>query len=87
MYLRVKFPHLSQPEETVGVVNTLNADHMFAQDLKSKVDQSIRDIVYTTRILDGFKNIQQHGINLKNHANFPLESVYKITCLPALIEP
>lgn len=54
-------------------MSTLQADKAIAEELRSKVDQSVQDTIITTRIMDGFRNPQQNGAYLKNHANFPLE--------------
>ena len=43
------------------------------RDLKLKAEQTVQDTIVATRIIEGFRNPQQHGQYLKTHANFPLE--------------
>ncbi len=52
-----------------------HSDLLYARDLKAKADQAVQDTIIATRIIDGFKNPQQQGAYLKNHATFPLECV------------
>ena len=58
----------------------IQADAQFVKDLKTKTEQAVQDTIVATRIIDGFKNPQQHGTHLKNYASFPLEWV---ACLAA----
>ncbi|KAF8559098.1 hypothetical protein OG21DRAFT_1480958 [Imleria badia] len=53
-------------KELLGAAATIQSDALFTKDLKEKTDQVVQDT-----IIDGFKNPQQHGIYLKNHASFP----------------
>ena len=57
---------------------TIQSDALFTKDLKEKTDQAVQDTIIATRIVDGFKNPQQHGIYLKNHASFPLEYAFGV---------
>jgi hypothetical protein len=50
------------------------SDYLFAKDLRNKIDQAVQDVIIASRIIDGFKDAQQN-LHLKNHAQFPLESV------------
>jgi len=66
-------------KDLVNAITTLHSDVLHMRDLKAKVDQTVQDTITATRIVDGFRNPQQHGTNLKNHANFPLEFFYRMT--------
>ena len=57
-------------------MTTLHSDYRLTKDLKVKVDQSVQDTIVAIRIIDGFRNPQQNGAHLKNHATFPLEYVF-----------
>jgi nucleoporin p58/p45 len=60
-------------QELENAMSSLRSDSRVTKDLKKKVDQSVQDTIVATRIVDGFRNPQQHGSHLKNHATFPLE--------------
>lgn len=60
-------------KELVHTSSLIHSDHQFNADIKAKVDQAVQDTIIATRIVDGFKNPQQHGAYLKNYASFPLE--------------
>jgi nucleoporin p58/p45 len=64
---------MSNLKDLVNTMSTLQADKAIAEELRSKVDQSVQDTIITSRIMDGFRNPQQNGAYLKNHANFPIE--------------
>ncbi|KAL0950127.1 hypothetical protein HGRIS_010123 [Hohenbuehelia grisea] len=66
-------------KELVNAASITHSDLAFTQDLKEKADQAVQDTIVATRIIDGFKNPQQHGAYLKNHATFPLEFFTRIT--------
>lgn len=54
------------------------SDALFTKDIKAKADQAVQDTIVATRIIDGFRNPQQNGAYLKNHATFPLECVTEL---------
>ena len=58
----------------------LTSDVQHTKDLKHKVDQTVQDTIVATRIVEGFRNPQQHGQYLKTYANFPLECVSPLSC-------
>jgi len=60
-------------QELLSVASVIQADAQFIRDLKTKTEQAVQDTIVATRIIDGFKNPQQHGAYLKNYASFPLE--------------
>lgn len=60
-------------QDLLNVITTLQADVLSTHDLKGKADQRVQDTIIATRIIDGFRNAQQHGAYLKTHASFPLE--------------
>ena len=62
----------------MNAITTLHADVHHTRELKAKVDQTVHDTIIATRIVDGFRNPQQHGAHLKNHATFPLECVFTV---------
>lgn len=66
-------------KDLVGVLSTTHTDALQTRDLKAKVDQAVQDMIITTRILEGFRNPQQHGAYLRDHAGFPLEFFQRIT--------
>lgn len=66
-------------KELVNAITTLHSDVMHTRDLKAKVDQTVQDTIVATRIVDGFRNPQQHGAYLKNHASFPYEFFQRMT--------
>ena len=55
------------------VASVIQADAQFARDLETKTELAVQDIVVATRIIDGFKNPQQHDTHLENYASFPLK--------------
>lgn len=59
----------------MNTTSVIQSDAMFTRDIKAKADQAVQDTIAATRIVDGFRNPQQHGAYLKNHATFPLECV------------
>jgi len=66
-------------KELGNATTTLHSDYRLTKDLKLKVDQSVQDTIVAIRIIDGFRNPQQHGAHLKNYATFPLEFFERIT--------
>jgi nucleoporin p58/p45 len=62
----------------VNTSSIIQSDALFTRDIKSKADQAVQDTIVATRIVDGFRNPQQNGAYLKNHATFPLESVLRL---------
>ncbi|KZT29729.1 hypothetical protein NEOLEDRAFT_1127523 [Neolentinus lepideus HHB14362 ss-1] len=66
-------------KDLVNVLSTTRTDALQTRDLKAKVDQAVQDMIVTTRILEGFRNPQQHGAYLRDHAGFPLEFFQRIT--------
>ncbi|EMD33886.1 hypothetical protein CERSUDRAFT_117412 [Gelatoporia subvermispora B] len=66
-------------KDLVNAITTLHTDAHHTRDLKAKVDQTVHDTIIATRVVDGFRNPQQHGAHLKNHANFPLEFFTRVT--------
>ncbi|EPT01665.1 hypothetical protein FOMPIDRAFT_1023151 [Fomitopsis schrenkii] len=66
-------------KQLVNAITTLHSDVMHMRDLKAKVNQTVQDTIVATRIVDGFRNSQQHGAYLKSHANFPLEFFMRVT--------
>ncbi|KAH7913534.1 hypothetical protein BJ138DRAFT_1134028 [Hygrophoropsis aurantiaca] len=66
-------------KELLNVASVVQSDKLCAVDLKMKTDQAVQDIIVATHIVDGFKNPQQSGAYLKNHADFPLEFFTRVT--------
>ncbi|KZP31766.1 hypothetical protein FIBSPDRAFT_724031, partial [Athelia psychrophila] len=66
-------------KDLVNTSSIIQSDAMFTKDIKAKADQAVEDTIVATRIVDGFRNPQQHGAYLKNHATFPLEFFNRIT--------
>jgi len=66
-------------KDLVNIVSDLQSDVRHTHNLKAKTDQTVQDTIVATRIIDGFRNPQQHGVYLKNHANFPLEFFQRVT--------
>ncbi|KAH7930165.1 hypothetical protein BV22DRAFT_1079449 [Leucogyrophana mollusca] len=66
-------------KELLNVAANIRSDKLSAVDLKSKTDQAVQDTIVATHIVDGFKNPQQSGAYLKNHADFPLEFFSRVT--------
>ncbi|KIJ67027.1 hypothetical protein HYDPIDRAFT_26436 [Hydnomerulius pinastri MD-312] len=66
-------------DELLSVAATVQSDVLFTKDLKAKTDQAVQDTIIATRIIDGFRNPQQNGAFLKNHASFPLEFFIRVT--------
>lgn len=64
-------------QDLVNSIAVLQNDVLSTRDLKAKVDQSVQDTIVAVHIIDGFRNPQQHGAYLRNHANFPLEYVLR----------
>lgn len=60
-------------KELLSVTSMIQADAQYVRDLKAKTEQAVQDTIAATRIVDGFKNPQQHAVYLKNYASFPLE--------------
>jgi nucleoporin p58/p45 len=60
-------------QNLINSITVLQNDILNTRDLKAKVDQSVQDTIVAVHIIDGFRNPQQHGTYLRNHANFPLE--------------
>lgn len=73
---------LSVPQDLVNITSTIQSDALFTRDIKAKADQAVQDTIVATRIVDGFRNPQQHGAYLKNHASFPLECVVTPVLIP-----
>ncbi|KAL4064460.1 hypothetical protein J3A83DRAFT_4167783 [Scleroderma citrinum] len=65
--------------ELLSVASMIQSDAQFVRDLKAKTEQAVQDTIVATRIIDGFKNLQQHGAYLKNYASFPLEFFTRVT--------
>ncbi|KIJ51453.1 hypothetical protein M422DRAFT_244617 [Sphaerobolus stellatus SS14] len=59
--------------DLASVLSTLQSDKAVVDEIRAKSDQSVQDAIIATRIMDGFKNPQQNGAYLKNHAGFSLE--------------
>ncbi|TFY77720.1 hypothetical protein EWM64_g6293 [Hericium alpestre] len=66
-------------KDLINAITILQSDVLAVRDLKIKVDQTVQDTIAATHIIDGFRNPQQHGAYLKNHASFPLEFFMRIT--------
>lgn len=66
-------------KDLINSITVLQNDILSTRDLKAKVDQSVQDTIVAVHIIDGFRNPQQHGAHLRNHANFPLEFFTRIT--------
>jgi len=66
-------------KDLINSITVLQNDILNTRDLKAKVDQSVQDTIVAVHIIDGFRNPQQHGAYLRNHANFPLEFFTRIT--------
>ncbi|KAJ3554713.1 hypothetical protein NM688_g2963 [Phlebia brevispora] len=66
-------------KDLVNAITVLQSDVHHTRDLKGKVDQCVQDTIIATRIVDGFRNPQQHGMHLKTHASFPLEFFQRVT--------
>jgi len=66
-------------KDFINTITVLRNDVLNTRDLKAKVDQSAQDTIVAVHIIDGFRNPQQHGAHLRNHANFPLEFFMRIT--------
>ncbi|KAF7976617.1 hypothetical protein HWV62_6128 [Athelia sp. TMB] len=66
-------------KDLVNTTSIVQSDAIFTKDIKAKADQAVEDTIVATRIVDGFRNPQQHGAYLKNHASFPLEFFNRIT--------
>ncbi|KAI1796923.1 hypothetical protein LXA43DRAFT_494216 [Ganoderma leucocontextum] len=62
-----------------GAISVLQSDVQHTRDLKLKAEQTVHDTIVATRIIEGFRNPQQHGQYLKTHANFPLEFFTRVT--------
>ncbi|PIL35471.1 transporter [Ganoderma sinense ZZ0214-1] len=62
-----------------GAISVLGSDVQHTRDLKLKAEQTVQDTIVATRIIEGFRNPQQHGQYLKTHANFPLEFFTRVT--------
>jgi len=69
----------SMHKDLINSITVLQNDILSTRDLKAKVDQSVQDTIVAVHIIDGFRNPQQHGAHLRNHANFPLEFFTRIT--------
>ena len=66
-------------QELTAAISVLTSDVQHTKDLKHKVDQTVQDTIVATRIVEGFRNPQQHGQYLKTYANFPLEFFTRVT--------
>ncbi|KAF8485985.1 hypothetical protein DFH94DRAFT_709465 [Russula ochroleuca] len=66
-------------KDLINSIAVLQNDILNTRNLKAKVDQSVQDTIVAVHIIDGFRNPQQHGAYLRNHANFPLEFFTRIT--------
>ncbi|KIM84193.1 hypothetical protein PILCRDRAFT_818523 [Piloderma croceum F 1598] len=66
-------------KDLVNTSSIIQSDALFTRDIKSKADQAVQDTIVATRIVDGFRNPQQNGAYLKNHATFPLEFFNRVT--------
>lgn len=66
-------------KELLSVTSMIQADAQFVRDLKAKTEQAVQDTIAATRIVDGFRNPQQHGVYLKNYASFPLEFFTRVS--------
>lgn len=66
-------------KELVNTISIIQSDALFTRDIKAKTDQAVQDTIIATRIVDGFRNPQQNGAYLKNHATFPLEFFNRVT--------
>jgi uncharacterized HAD superfamily protein len=53
--------------------NTVNLDLLIAQDIMSKINQSVNDVAIATRIVDGYRNHAEKGAWLTTYASFPFE--------------
>ncbi|OSC96884.1 hypothetical protein PYCCODRAFT_1472268 [Trametes coccinea BRFM310] len=62
-----------------SAISVLTTDVQHTKDLKHKVEQTVQDTIVATRIVEGFRNPQQHGQYLKTYANFPLEFFNRVT--------
>ncbi|CAG7852652.1 SubName: Full=Uncharacterized protein {ECO:0000313/EMBL:CCA72852.1} [Serendipita indica DSM 11827] len=60
--------------------NTLQADDLFAKNLRKKVDQAVQDVVVCTHIIDGFRESGIQHPNLKTNAQYPIE------CVPVIVD-
>ncbi|CCA72852.1 hypothetical protein PIIN_06788 [Serendipita indica DSM 11827] len=59
--------------------NTLQADDLFAKNLRKKVDQAVQDVVVCTHIIDGFRESGIQHPNLKTNAQYPIEFFVRLT--------
>ncbi|KAK7682632.1 hypothetical protein QCA50_014432 [Cerrena zonata] len=66
-------------QDLLNTISVIHSDVHLTRDLKEKVDQTVQDTIISTRIVDGFRNPQQYGMHLKNHADFPLEFFNRVT--------
>jgi len=66
-------------KDLVNTTSIIQSDALFTRDIKAKADQAVQDTIVATRIVDGFRNPQQNGAYLKNHAAFPLEFFNRVT--------
>ncbi|KAI0067291.1 hypothetical protein BV25DRAFT_1819618 [Artomyces pyxidatus] len=66
-------------KDLINAITVLQNDVLSTRDIRAKVDQSVQDTIVATHIIDGFRNPQQHGAYLRNHATFPLEFFTRIT--------
>ncbi|CDO68467.1 hypothetical protein BN946_scf184754.g1 [Trametes cinnabarina] len=66
-------------KELTAAISLLTSDMQHTKDLKHKVEQTVQDTIVATRIVEGFRNPQQHGQYLKTYANFPLEFFHRVT--------
>ncbi|TCD63200.1 hypothetical protein EIP91_005839 [Steccherinum ochraceum] len=60
-------------KDLLHAISVIQSDLLQTRAFKSKSDQTVQDTIIATRIVDGFRNPQQGGGHLKNHADFPLE--------------
>ncbi|KAI9000453.1 hypothetical protein BD414DRAFT_471617 [Trametes punicea] len=66
-------------KELTAAISVLTSDVQHTKDLKYKVEQTVQDTIVATRIVEGFRNPQQHGQYLKTYSNFPLEFFNRVT--------
>jgi len=60
-------------KDLLHTISVIQSDLLQTRAFKSKADQTVQDTIIATRIVDGFRNPQHGGAQLKNYAEFPLE--------------
>ncbi|PVF93361.1 hypothetical protein CPB86DRAFT_790205 [Serendipita vermifera] len=58
--------------------NTLQADDLFAKNLREKVDQAVQDVIVCSQIIEGFRESGIQHPNLKTNAQYPLEFFHRL---------